>query len=546
MTELLTSRQMRAIEQAEIASGAVTGLQLMERAGRGALAAAFARWPELVRGDRRAMILCGAGNNGGDGFVIARRLRDLGWTVDLFLFGAPDRLPPDAKTNHDLWAEMGAVRPIELQTLQGCPRPDLFVDAVFGTGLTKPLPVVLTEVLDVALMQAWPDGDRIRRLAVDCPSGLNLDTGTVPRDDLDGSLRHCNRADLTVSFHSLKVGHKLAEGPALCGCLQVVDIGLRGPDAAERSRLGGPPDPARLRLVEPRCNGADIALADWPGRVVAKLRETGHKYDFGHAMVMAGGVGKGGAARMAARAALRSGAGLVTLLCPPAALQENACHLDAIMLHTCADAKDLDTLLDPRVSALCLGPGMGTGAGTRALVSAALAHRTGKDGQAPASVVLDADALTSFADDPDELFAITHEKTVLTPHEGEFARLFPDLSPSPKTELSKVEAARRAADRAGCILLLKGPDSVIARPGGGASLHSATGPDAVPWLATAGAGDVLAGLIAGLAAPARSADLFAVVEAAVWLHVRCARRFGPGLIAEDLAETLPDVLQTLV
>lgn len=552
MTELLTSAQMRALEQAEIESGAVTGLRLMERAGRGAVEAAMAHWPELATRPHRALVLCGPGNNGGDGFVIARRLRDKGWDIDLFLWGDPVRLPPDARTNHDLWLQLGHVRALDPDAMRACDRPDLFVDAVFGTGLTRPLPSLLAEAMETRLMSHWSGGHAIRRLAIDCPSGLNLDTGMVPMEREDEDMAdpetppvRINTAHLTVSFHTLKVGHKIGMGPMLCGDVQVVDIGLRGPDSGERAMVGTPPDPKRVRLAEPVFAQRPIPQRIWPGAAVAKLRGSGHKYDYGHVMVVSGGVGQGGAARLAARTALRSGAGLVTVLCPPAALQENACRLDAVMLRACADTQAFRHLADDRVTALCLGPGMGVSQATRDLVLAALAHDGGERAWRKTAVVLDADALTSFADDPTALFVQVHDRTILTPHEGEFARLFPDLSQSNRGAQSKLDVVRAAADRAGCVVLLKGEDTVIAQPGGGASIHSATGDRTVPWLATAGAGDVLAGLIAGLAAPPTSPDLFCVAEAAVWLHCEAARLFGPGLIAEDLPETLPKVFFTL-
>ncbi len=544
MTELLTSAQMRAIELAEIESGTVTGLQLMERAGRGAVDAVLVKWNELAHGAHRALILCGPGNNGGDGFVIARRLTDLGWSVDVFLYGDVAKLPPDAKANHDLWLSMGSVSLFDATAVRSCKRPDLFVDAVFGTGLTRPLPKDLAMGLEVGMMGNWNCGHAIRRLAIDCPSGLNLDTGTVPNSD-DGTLPRVNSAHLTVSFHSLKAGHRLGLGPTLCSDVQVVDIGLNGPDAAGRAMIGTAPDPERARLIDPSFGDHPLPPRIWPGGMIAKLRGQGHKYDYGHAMILAGGPGRGGAARMAARAALRSGAGLVTVLCPPNALQENACHLNAVMLRACADASTFRQIVDDRVTALCLGPGLGVGPDTRALVTAALEHRRAERGWRDPVVVLDADALTSFQDDPSSLFALLHPRTVLTPHEGEFSRLFPDLAQSDRAVRSKIDVVRSAADRAGCIVLLKGEDTVIAQPGGGASVHSAARDRAVPWLATAGAGDVLAGLIAGLAAPETAPNLFCVTEAAVWLHCEAARHFGPGLIAEDLPEMLPKVFSSL-
>ncbi|HEU0221345.1 MAG TPA: NAD(P)H-hydrate dehydratase, partial [Paracoccaceae bacterium] len=268
----------------------------------------------------------------------------------------------------------------------------------------------------------------------------------------------------------------------------------------------------------------------------------GHKYAYGHALVLSGGPGRGGAARLAARGALRVGAGLVTVGCPPAALPENAARLDAVMLRPVADAAALmEVLKNGRLNALCLGPGMGVGEPTRAMVLAALAAKR--------ATVLDADALTSFAGDPAILFGALHPKVVLTPHMGEFRRLFPDLKSKldePATRgpaYSKVDAAREAAARAGCAVLLKGPDTVIAEPSGRCAINSAHYQRAAPWLATAGSGDVLAGCITGLLA--RGFAPMAAAETAAWLHVECARKFGPGLIAEDLPEQLPAVFRDL-
>jgi hydroxyethylthiazole kinase-like uncharacterized protein yjeF len=264
----------------------------------------------------------------------------------------------------------------------------------------------------------------------------------------------------------------------------------------------------------------------------------GHKYDRGHALVMAGGAGRGGAARMAARAALRVGAGLVTLGCPAAALRENAGRLDAVMVRAFREVTDLiEFLADDRISAVCLGPGLGRGRRAQEQITAVLA--------AERATVLDADALTTHEDAPEALFYQLHDRCVLTPHEGEFARLFPDLGEKVR-QVSKVEAVRQAAVRAGCTVLLKGPDTVIAGPGGEVSLHAAAYGREAPWLGTAGAGDVLAGMIAGLLARTRGPEeVQGVAEAAAWLHVEAARAFGPGLIAEDLPEALPGVFRAL-
>ncbi|KNG95421.1 bifunctional ADP-dependent NAD(P)H-hydrate dehydratase/NAD(P)H-hydrate epimerase [Pseudaestuariivita atlantica] len=551
MTQILTAARMRAIEEQTMAEGGVTGLQLMERAGRGLVTAVLDRWPDLGAGPHRALVLCGPGNNGGDGFVIARRLRDRGWSVAVFLYGKAARLPPDAKKMHDLLAADVDIHGWDVDAIHGTDRPDLIVDAVFGIGLTRPLPAEVAEVLDQKGAPSWKRGHAIRRVAVDGPSGLDLDTGMVPftgqadDPDFDPWPHHVVRADLTVTFHAPKCGHYLGLGPMMCGALEVVDIGL--PHVAV-SPLGTAPAPDSLRLASPVLRRQSVPARIWPGSLVPKIGGiSGHKFDFGHAMVMAGGVGSGGAGRLAARAALRIGAGLVTVLCPPSALQENACHLDAIMLRAVADADGLGAVIDDRVTAFCLGPGMGTGERTRGLVLAALAEgETEGRWRAPA-VVLDADALSAFAHAPETLFDQLHPRAILTPHEGEFARLFPDLAQSRRGPgLSKVDAVRAAASRAGCVILLKGADTVIAEPGGGASLHSAAYGREVPWLATAGAGDVLAGMITGQAASHTGPDLFCVAEAAAWLHVECARSFGPGLIAEDLPEELPKVLRALM
>jgi hydroxyethylthiazole kinase-like uncharacterized protein yjeF len=516
MTELLTSAQMRAIEQAAIASGEVTGLELMERAGRGVVEAVWRQWPDLARAPHRAAVLCGPGNNGGDGFVVARLLRDWGWAVEVLLLGDPERLPPDARANHDRWAAMGAVLPLCGETARRIPECDLVVDALFGTGLARPLRV--EGLLPGALLAGGggtPAPGRPRVVAVDLPSGLCSDSGRV----LAGGA--CLGADLTVTFHAPKPGHHLDGGPFLCGRVAVADIGL----------TGRPPEGSALRLV-----GAPPPLGKHgPGG------HGRHKYAHGHALVLAGHPGRGGAARLAARGALRIGAGLVTVGCPPEALAENAARLDAVMLRALPDAGALARLLeDGRINALALGPGLGTAGREAALTEAALGARR------PA--VLDADALTILASRPG-LAAALHPACVLTPHGGEFARLFPDIAArlhepaETGPAFSRADAARAAAARAGCTVLLKGADTVIADPSGRCAVSSAHYDRAAPWLATAGSGDVLTGFIAGLLA--RGFSPFDAACAAARLHVACALSFGPGLIAEDLPEELPKVLRGL-
>ncbi|MGR3735564.1 NAD(P)H-hydrate dehydratase [Pseudophaeobacter sp.] len=269
---------------------------------------------------------------------------------------------------------------------------------------------------------------------------------------------------------------------------------------------------------------------------------TGHKFSHGHALVLSGGHGKTGAARLAARGALRIGAGLVTLGSPRSAMLENASQLTAIMLQQIDGAHGVSELLeDARINALCLGPGLGRGMDTQAVVVAALKEQR--------ATVLDADALTRFERDPQVLFDLLHEGCVITPHGGEFARLFPDLSDKLKAPAevgpaySKVDATREASARAGCVVLFKGADTVIAAPDGRCTVNSAHYERSAPWLATAGSGDVLAGFITGLMA--RGLMPMQAAEIGAWLHVECALEFGPGLIAEDLPEQLPAVFRRL-
>ncbi len=554
MTEVLTAGQMRAVERAAIESGAVTGLELMERAGRGVVAAVFEEWPDLVAAPQRALVLCGPGNNGGDGFVIARLLKEWGWAVELFLMGDAERLPPDAKVNCARWAAMGPVG--DWSRVGRALAPDLVVDALFGTGLARPVDEAVTA--PIRALAERPERPRI--VAVDIASGMDADSGRA--------LGPAGFADLTVTFHRAKPGHYLAEGPGHSGRLRVWDIGLEGgaqdrvhsarapcgPGNARPAPQGGrfTPTPGRalpFRWASVESHSPQHATGGAiPG--AARLARpscvakpvTGHKYASGHALVLSGGAGRTGAARLAARGALRVGAGLVTLGVPGSAQMEVASQITAIMLARVEDGAGLAGVLeDGRINALCLGPGLGI-ARARGLVEAALAETA-------RAVVLDADALTAFADAPQALFDRLHGGCVLTPHGGEFARLFPDLAErlaAPASEgqaFSKVDAVRAAAARAGCVVLLKGADTVIAGPDGACVIHAAVYDRAAPWLATAGSGDVLAGVITGLLA--RGFAPLEAAETAVWLHVECARGFGPGLIAEDLPEALPGMLRAL-
>ncbi|OYU17592.1 MAG: bifunctional ADP-dependent NAD(P)H-hydrate dehydratase/NAD(P)H-hydrate epimerase [Rhodobacteraceae bacterium PARR1] len=545
MTELLTAAQMRAIEAAAIASGEVTGLELMERAGAGVVAAVLEEWPELAEGAQRAVVLCGPGNNGGDGFVVARLLRERGWAVEVFLYGAPDNMPPDARVNYERWLGMGEVSPLDdygalpvvgnIAALGPMPPYDpLIVDAVFGIGSVRPTEGQLAEVLDHVNHVA--EYKRTKVVAIDIPSGLCADSGR--------KIGETAGANLTVTFHRQKVGQLLGDGPTHCGNLKVCDIGLASFRVSGRSQDG-------TEVLERVRDGNDLAEADWRiPRSGVRLKDKplrpwkwtqAHKYAYGHALILSGPSGRGGAARLSARGALRIGAGVVTLGCPPEAIPENAARLDAVMLRPLADAAALKNALeDKRINALCLGPALGVGVREAALMHVALA--AGRD------LVLDADALTILSQNAD-LFAALHEGCVLTPHAGEFARLFPDIAEklaAPATKgpaYSKVDATREAAQRAGCIVLYKGPDTVIAAPDGPCAINSAQYDRAAPWLATAGSGDVLAGFITGLLA--RGFSPFDAACTGAWLHVECARAFGPGLIAEDLPERLPAVFRGL-
>ncbi|SEN02900.1 yjeF C-terminal region, hydroxyethylthiazole kinase-related/yjeF N-terminal region [Pseudorhodobacter antarcticus] len=566
MTELLTAAQMRALEAAAIASGAVTGLELMERAWQGVVAAIFEEWPDFAVATEggaapqtdfydakhglppryldqdessawRAVVLCGPGNNGGDGFVVARLLHDVGWAVEVYLYGDPARLPQGARLNYERWCELGVVTPLDHKSCEWVGTPTLLIDALFGTGLTRALPDDLQGIFRIiAGLVTAPYHPRYRRcVAVDLPSGIDADTGKCWAADFTSVIR----ADLSVTFLTAKIGHFLGD-PFSLGKLVVKPLGLPGEPFLERGFHNEPPQDRRVKLVDQRLFGkATPILRNRLGKAISW-----NKFDNGHALILSGGIASAGAARLAARGALRIGAGVVTVGCPPAALMVQAAQLTAVIVRAVRDAAALDAVLaDARINALCLGPGLGLGAREAALVATALARR-----REPRATVLDADALTLIARDA-ALFDLLHGDCVLTPHAGEFARLFPDLAAKvaePATKgptYSKVDATRDAAKRAGCVVLFKGPDTVIAAPDGRCSINAALYDRAAPWLATAGSGDVLAGFITGLLA--RGFAPMDAAETAAWLHVECARSFGPGLIAEDVPEELPKVFRAL-
>lgn len=488
MIELLTAEEMSEADRLAVESG-ISSLTLMENAGRDVAA-------EVARGFAdagRVAILCGPGNNGGDGFVAARHLTERGFAVRLGFNGDSARLPADAAAMAKRWT--GPVAPLNAQLLESA---DIIVDALFGAGLARPIEGELAALIEAV------NASRLPVIAVDIPSGIDGSTGAVRGVAV--------RAAATVTFFRLKPGHLLLPGRTHCGETSVVDIGI--PDGV-------------IATIRPRAfaNRPELWLRAFPWP-----RAEGHKYARGHAVVVSGPVYSTGAARLGARGALRIGAGLVTIASPRDAIAVNAAQLTAIMVREADDARGLARLLeDARKNAVLIGPGVGVGERTKDMVLAALAS--------PAALVLDADAITSFAETPERLFASIRDRgapVVLTPHDGEFARLFGDIE-----HPSKLERARLAASRSGAVVVLKGPDTVVAAPDGRASINATTS----PWLATAGTGDVLAGMVLGLLA--QGMDGFGAGSAAVWLHGAAAENFGPGLIAEDLPEMLPLVLSDL-
>jgi hydroxyethylthiazole kinase-like uncharacterized protein yjeF len=464
----------------------------MEKAGR-AVADAVARHPLGTR----VVVAAGPGNNGGDGFIAARVLAERGYPVRMLLLGDVGALRGDAAEAERRWAHE-----TERATPDAIGGAGVIVDALFGAGLNRAV-----EGEARALIEAMNAGSA-SIVAVDLPSGINGASGAV--------MGAAVKARESITFFRRKPGHILLPGRAHAGRVRTADIGI--PDAV-------------LERVRPQtfANGLEL----WGGAFPIPGIE-GHKYSRGHAVVVSGGMSFTGAARLAARGALRAGAGLVTLASPRAALLVNAAGSLAVMVRPVDGADELRALLaDIRLNAVALGPGLGVGENTRALVAAAL------DGER--AVVLDADALSSFAEDPAALFtaiAARRSPVVLTPHQGEFSRLFRNLSQDADTK-SKLALARAAAKASGAVLLLKGPDTVIATPDGLAAVNE----NAPPWLATAGAGDVLAGMIVGLLAQHMPA--FESACAAAWLHGEAGNVVGPGLISEDLPEALPAIYRRL-
>jgi ADP-dependent NAD(P)H-hydrate dehydratase / NAD(P)H-hydrate epimerase len=479
---LLTVEEMYRADQGAVRAG-VSSLNLMEAAGEGVVRELRRRWPRA----RPTLVLCGPGNNGGDGFVVARLLRAAGWPVRVMLLGERRSLKGDAAVNARRWPEAAA--PLRADGLR---QDDLVVDALFGAGLGRPLEGEARETVEAVNRQ------RLDCVAVDVPSGIDGNTGEIRGAAI--------QASLTVTFFRPKPGHFLLPGRDRAGTLVVVDIGI---------------PPAVLTEIGPRLWLNDPALwramIPWPG-------SASHKYVRGHA-VISGGAEMTGAARLAARAARRVGAGLLTIAAPAATFAVYAGDMPGALVRTADTAAEFAVLLDDaRRNAVLVGPGGGVTKETKRRALAAL--------DAGKAAVIDADGLTAFAGHPEELFDAIRSPCVLTPHAGEFSRLFPG-------EGDKLTRTREAARRAGAVVVLKGSDTVVAAPEGRA-LIDANGP---PELSTGGTGDVLSGLILGLLA--QGMDPFSAAGAAVWMQGATARTVGPGLIAEDLPERLPAILREL-
>jgi NAD(P)H-hydrate epimerase len=479
---ILTVAEMQESDRKTIAAG-TAGAVLMEQAGQSVVDIIIQNYAPCP-----VLVLCGPGNNGGDGFVIARLLQEAGWAVRIAAMKAAADYQGDAA----LMAKKCGGKFEALSETIDLKETALVIDALFGTGFSKALAPPLAEMLQNIAVAGLPV------IAVDIPSGINGDTGAADPATL--------KALHTVTFHAKKPGHLLLPGRAYCGQIHITDIGITHeehttPPLYENS-------PALWYPLFPQPQTGD------------------NKYSHGHAVIF-GGAKMTGAAKLAAHAAMRSGAGLATILCPPESFDIYAEYKAHLLVEPLADIGEKTAFLqDPRKNAVLIGPGLGVTDETRAAVLAALAAKD-------KAVCLDADALSVFHDAPDALFSALHDNCILTPHDGEFARLFGSIAGD------KIARTRKAAEKSGAVVLLKGADTVIAAPDGRAVINT----NAPAFLATAGAGDVLAGIITGLLAQHMPA--FEAAAAAAWLHGAAAQKCGRGLVAEDLAEYLPPILKEL-
>ena len=482
---VLSTQQMYRADALAI-EGGKTGIALMENAGRAVAKCLMNRWFK-----KPVLILCGPGNNGGDGFVAAKHLKQAGWSVRLHCLVLIDSLNGDAAHHARAWQEElhGDIFPFDQIFLSDAP---LVIDAIFGAGLTRPIKGQMDELF--TSINETASGC----LSVDLPSGVSGDSGEI--------LGTALRAECTVTFFRQKPGHLLQPGAELCGDITVAEIGISSDVLGE---------------IKPQTfhNSPNLWLSSFPVPGTSD-----HKYKRGHALIY-GGDHMVGAARLAARAARRIGAGLSSIVCSPESFDIYAQADPGTIVETIKDVADLEELLsDSRRNVIAIGPGAGMITRTREYSLAALS--TNKP------TVLDADALSIFAKEPHTLFDALHPNCVLTPHDGEFARLF-------DTEGDKLLRTRKAALDSNAIVVLKGSDTIIASPDGRAAINNNAPPD----LATAGAGDVLVGIISGLLA--QGMDSFDTACAGVWIHGECANRLGAGLIAEDLCELLPEVIKEM-
>ena len=463
------------------------GADLMEAAGR-----AVSR--DIIKNcaGSKALILCGPGNNGGDGFVIARHLKDTAWTVQVALLGAIDSLQGDAYHMAKRWN--GKVEPLTADVVAD---QDVIVDAIFGTGLSKEIKNDVKAVIERS------NDTKAAKIAVDIPSGIKGDTGEV--------LGVAFQADKTVTFCRMKPAHLLYPGRGYCGDVIVADIGISN---------------RTVDAVQP-----DIFLnmpSLW-GRHFPIIQKNAHKYDKGHAVVVSGDSIHTGACRLAAMASLRIGAGLVSVSSPEDALSIHASHLTAVMIKRREQLNE--DLADSRLNVWCIGPGAGLTVETKKNVLSII--NAGKN------AIFDADALSVFEDNPRQLYdaiqSRVDEQYVLTPHAGEFGRIFPYLK-----KLDKITATRNAAKLSKAVVIYKGADTVIASPDGRTCISN-NGPAS---LDTAGTGDVLAGVVTGLMA--QNMPAYEAACAGVWIHGECANEFGAGLVSEDLQGLIPRVLKRLL
>ncbi|MBJ6131687.1 NAD(P)H-hydrate dehydratase [Ochrobactrum sp. Q0168] len=494
MLELLLPDEMAAADRWTMDNGVRDGFSLMLAAGR-----AVADVAQRMFADKGPVaVLCGPGNNGGDGYVAAQYLLEAGFEVVCFSVAPPRKGSDALRASLFHKGEVRSINEFSPASFSGV------IDAVYGAGLTRAVHGVEAVAIDAI------NASDIPVIAVDLPSGVSGASGQI--------LGEAVKARATVTFFRKKPGHLLQPGRALCGVLHVADIGI--PDRV-------------LDTILPQAHENDPAL--WVESLPA-LNVNAHKYSRGHVAVFSGGMHATGAARLSALAAARSGAGAVTLLSPPDAVAVNAGHVTSIMVRETRSAKDVrDFIADRKVAAVVLGPGYGNAAFARehALML------TGRSASSFHGLVLDADGITAFEKNPRELFEARKDAEtalVLTPHEGEFRRLFPDVADE---DASKLDKARRAAALANAVVIYKGPDTVIAAPDGRAAINA----NGTPFLATAGSGDVLAGIVGGLLA--QGMPPFEAACAAVWVHADAGRRFGHGLIAEDLPGLLPAVWSAL-